>query len=264
MTMDNYFFDILLRIRKLAIRKFSAYIIPFLLFWCASPVLSSFLVGCKDSSDAYMEKGKTLLREGKTREGIGYLNQAIEKDLDNAEAFNTRGVAYFELKEYPNAMLDYRQAIQIAPKLYRPYFNRALLFTAQNQLDSALADYGRAAQLAPDTADIYLNRGQVYALLDQTPQAIQDFEKATQLDGDNPLAWYNLGNTYYRQQEYAKATLAFNQATRYDPKFGKAFYGLGLSQYEGSEKDLACLSFQQAERLGYAEAAAAIARYCGR
>ncbi len=220
------------------------------------------LLSCQDSSDAYLEKGKTLLREGKTREGIGYLNQAIEKDLDNAEAFNTRGVAYFELKEYPNAMLDYRQAIQIAPTLYRPYFNRALLFTAQNQLDSALIDYSKAARLAPDTADVFLNRGQVYAMLDQVPQAIQDFEKATRLDAENALAWYNLGNTYYRRQEFAKAIPAFDKATRRDPKFGKAFYGLGLSQYEGGEKDLGCLSLQQAERLGFAEAAAAIANYC--
>ena len=113
-----------------------------------------------------------MLREGKLREGIDYINKAIEKDLTNADAFNSRGVAYFELKEYPNALLDYGQAIQLNPKLYAPYLNRALLYTNQNRLDSALNDYNRAAQLAPDTADVFLNRGQVYALLDQTPEAI--------------------------------------------------------------------------------------------
>ena len=261
--MGNFFLNRLLKIGRLGNQRlpFPRYFKAFL----SSLLLSSFLLldSCQNSSDAYLEKGKSLLREGKLREGINYLNQAIEKDLDNAEAFNSRGVAYFELKEYPNAMLDYRQAIQLDPGLYRPYFNRALLFTAQNHLDSALADYGRAAQLAPDTADIYLNRGQVYAMLNQMPQAIRDFEKAVQLDEDNAPAWYNLGNTYFREKEYAKATPAFDKATRYDPQFGKAFYGLGLSQYEGGEKDLACLSLRQAERLGFAKAAPARAKYCG-
>lgn len=223
---------------------------------------SSLFLGCKDSSNAYLEKGRALLKEGKLREGIGYLNQAIDKDLKNAEAFNSRGVAYFELKEYPNALLDYGQAIALEPDYYRPYFNRALLFTAQSQLDSALTDYDRAAKLAPDTADVYLNRGQVYALLQQDPAAIRDFEKALQLDDDNIQAWYNLGNLQYRRNAYPEAIAAFDKATRYDPKFGKAFYGLGLSQYESGEKDLGCISLRQAERLGFANATDARRLYC--
>ena len=35
--------------------------------------------------------------------------------MTNAEAFNSRGVAYFELKEYANATLDYDQAIKLSP-----------------------------------------------------------------------------------------------------------------------------------------------------
>ena len=112
--MDSYFFSKFLVFKRLGIRALLSCLL----------ISSLLLNSCQNSSETYLEKGKGLLREGKLREGIGYLNQAIEKDLDNAEAFNTRGVAYFELKEYPNAMLDFRQAINIDPQLYRPYFNR--------------------------------------------------------------------------------------------------------------------------------------------
>ena len=136
-----------------------------------------------------------------------------------------------ELKENDNALLDFAQAIKLQPASYRPYFNRALLYTDENKLDSAFADYNKSAELAPDTADVFLNRGQLLVLMDKTPDAIKDFEKATQLDANNKQAWYNLGNTYYRTQDFKKATLAFRQTVKLDGQYGKAFYGLGLAHW---------------------------------
>lgn len=225
-------------------------------------LILALLTACSQSSDAFLQKGKELMREGKTAEAIEYLNKSIDKNLKNAEAFNTRGVAHFELKSYENAMLDYGQAIQIEPSLYKPYFNRALLFTAQNRLSDALADYNKAVEAAPDTADVYLNRGQVLALLDSIPAATSDFEKAVSLNGKNVQAWYNLGNTYYRLKDYPRAIANFRKATLIDPKFGKAFYGLGLAQHDNGDKEIGCNSLKQALNTGYSEAATAIEKYC--
>ena len=115
------------------------------------------------------------MQQGNTREAIEFINKAIEKNTTNADAFNLRGVAYYELKEYPNALLDFGQAIKLQPGSYRPYFNRALLYTDENKLDSAFADYNKSAELAPDTADVFLNRGQLLVLMDKTPAAIWFF-----------------------------------------------------------------------------------------
>jgi tetratricopeptide (TPR) repeat protein len=219
-------------------------------------------VSCSQSSDAFVQKAKSLLKEGKPRESLEYLNKAIDKDASNAEAFNMRGVAYFELKEYQNAMMDYDQAIKIQPDQYKAYLNRALLSSFQNKADKALEDYNKALQLAPDTADLYLNRGQVLVQLDSSAAAIRDFEKATQLDPKNTQAWYNLGNTHFRNSDYEQAVLCLQKATRIDPKFGKAFYGLGLAQWETGEKELSCGSWKQAQSLGYQEAHLAIEKYC--
>ena len=202
------------------------------------------------------------MREGKTKEAIEYINKAIEKNISNAEAFNLRGVAYYELKEYPNALLDFNQSIKLQPDSYRPYFNRALLRTSENKTDSALVDYNTAAKLAPDTSDVFLNRGQLLVQMDKLPEAITDFEKATRLNENNKQAWYNLGNTYYRQKDFKKATLAFRQTIKLDGQYGKAFYGLGLAQWYDGEKDLGCGNFKQAASLGYADAAAALNQFC--
>ncbi|MBO0938442.1 tetratricopeptide repeat protein [Fibrella sp. HMF5335] len=225
-----------------------------------------FLLSCTSSSD-YLEQGRKLLREGKSREAVQVLNQAVEADADNAEALNTRGVAYFELKEYNNALLDYEQALKITPDFYSPYYNRALLKTTQGDVQGALKDYSEAIRLAPDTAKLatseaFLNRGQLFAAQDQIQPALTDFDQSIKLNPRNALALYNRGNLRFNEKNLDGAIADFQACIAVDPNFGKAFYGLGLSQVLANQREAACLSLKQAQKLNYPDAANAIAAYC--
>lgn len=226
-----------------------------------------FIVFACESSDKYVEQGRTYLKEGKFREAVQVLNQAIESDESNYEAFNSRGVAYFELKEYANANLDYDQAIKLKPAYYRPYYNRALLRVAQNDLTGALKDYSDAIRFAPDSsrtigAELYLNRGQLFALQGQLQPALTDLSQAITLDSTNALALYDRGNLRFQQKDLAGASIDFQKAAGADPKFGKAFYGLGITQVLQNQREAGCLSLKQAQTLGYADAPNAVAEYC--
>jgi len=228
--------------------------------------VSALFTACT-SSDDYLDQGRALLREGKSREALAALNQAVEADAENADAFNTRGVAYFELKEYSNALLDYEQALKLNPTFYRPYYNRALLKTTQGDVQAALSDYSEAIRLAPDTAktatsETYLNRGQLFALQGQTQPALTDFDQSIKLNPRNALALYNRGNLRFNQKDLTGALADFQACIAIDPTFGKAFYGLGLAQILADQRDAACLSLQQAQKLNYPDAANAIAAYC--
>lgn len=219
------------------------------------------------SSDAYVEQARAFLRAGKSKEAISALNQAIETDQENVEAFNMRGVAYFERKEYSNAQLDYDQAIKLAPEFYRPYYNRALLKMAQNDLQGALKDYSDAIRFVPDTAktagsDLYLNRGQLFATQNQIQPALTDLTKAIELNPKNAFALYNRGNLYFEQKKLPNALSDFQKAVEANPSFGKAFYGLGLAQLLNEQRDAGCLSLKQAQQLGYADAVNAVNQYC--
>ncbi|RYF77507.1 MAG: tetratricopeptide repeat protein [Cytophagaceae bacterium] len=228
---------------------------------------SSVVLFACTTSDDYLDQGRALLREGKSREALTALNQAVEADADNADAFNTRGVAYFELKEYSNALLDYEQALKLKPDFYRPYYNRALLKTAQGDVQAALKDYSEAIRLAPDTAktatsETYLNRGQLFALQGQTQPALTDFDQSIKLNPKNALALYNRGNLRFNEKDLPGSIADFQACVAADPTFGKAFYGLGLAQVLANQRDAACLSLRQAQKLNYPDAASAIAAYC--
>jgi tetratricopeptide (TPR) repeat protein len=47
--------------------------------------------------------------------GLDY-NQAIELDPEYTHAFNNRGLAYADLKQFEKAIQDYNQVIELNPK----------------------------------------------------------------------------------------------------------------------------------------------------
>ena len=83
-------------------------------------VCLQLFASCTGSAEAFIEKAKVTLQKGNAKEAIEYLNEAIDKDASSAAAFNMRGAAYLELKDYPNALLDYEQAIKLNPQDYKP------------------------------------------------------------------------------------------------------------------------------------------------
>lgn len=220
------------------------------------------LYACSFSSEAMLEKGKSLMKEGKFRDALTYLNKAIEGDNTNHEALNARGVVYYELREYTNALLDYDQALKLKPDYYRPYYNRALLKVAQNDGQGALKDYAEAIRLDSRNAEIFVNRGQLLAAMGQADAALRDFDQAIALDQTNAIAWYNRGNVLFQREDFNRAIENFEKAVKADTKFGKAFHALGIAQLMQQQKEIGCLNLKQAERLGYPSAKVSLEQYC--
>ncbi len=225
-------------------------------------VFEVFLFSCSNSSEAFLEKGRELLKSGNSKEALDMLNMAIEKDDENAEAFNARGVAFFEQKDYNSAQLDYEKAMKLKPEWYKPIFNRALLRVAKSDLEGALLDYDLAAKLDTTEAEIYLNRGTILAENQKYSAALNDFDLAAKLDSTNKNAWYNLGNIQFQLEDFEKSEISFKKTIKIDPNFGKAFYGLGMIYVNKDQDENACINLKQANRLGFEPAKTALKVYC--
>lgn len=225
-------------------------------------VLVVLFQACSFSSAGMLEKGKELMKEGKFSEALPFLNKAIERDNGNFEALNARGVVYYELKEFQNALLDYEQALKVKPDYYRPYYNRAMLKVAQNDTEGALKDYAEAIRLEDKNAELFVNRGQLLAAMGQMDGALNDFDKAIVLDSKNALAYYNKGNIVFQKGDFKGAVIQFENAVKSDAKFGKAFHALGVAQLMEQQKEAGCLNLKQADKLGYPTAKEALEQNC--
>lgn len=226
-------------------------------------LLALVMSACVDTAKS-VEQAKQMLENQQPRQAVELLNRAIKNGGESADLFNMRGVAYFSLQEFDNALLDYDRAIALDKRNYKPFYNRALVKEALQNYQGAIEDYSQAIALAIDEADLYLNRAAVFATTGDTAAALRDLNKTLELRPEDAMAHYNRGNILYRNAEWPAASEDFRAAIRADAKFARAHFALALSllQQSPEQSEQPCLHLQQAKRLGHPEAEALLEKYC--
>lgn len=129
----------------------------------------------------WSQKAMALWENGKfnnPQKAVDYWGRAISNKQNTVEAYNNRGLAYHELKQYDRAIKDYSQAIKLDPGHAAAYNNRGNSYYERNEYQLALADLNQSLQRKPDYAKSHLNRGLVYYQMDQTDRACIDFQNA--------------------------------------------------------------------------------------
>lgn len=137
-------------------------------------------------------KAISMWKNGKysdPRKALQYLNTAIKEDPKLSEAYNNRGNAYRDLKNFRRALQDYQQAINLNPKFHQAYNNRGNVYFDQNNYQRAIADYNQSIALNPSYDLAYLNRGLAFHQLKNDDLACKDFQKACQLGDCDGMNW---------------------------------------------------------------------------
>ena len=129
----------------------------------------------------WSQKAMALWKNGKFKDpkkAVDYWSRAIRSKQNTVEAYNNRGLAYHELKQYDRAIKDYNQAIRLDPARVTAYNNRGNSYYEKDEYQLALADFNQSLKRQPDYAKAHLNRGLVYYQMDKTDQACSDFQNA--------------------------------------------------------------------------------------
>jgi predicted aspartyl protease len=101
--------------------------------------------------------------------------------------------------KYDLAVLDYDQAIRLAPDDGSLFIDRGKILRTQSKLDQAISDFSHALDLGKKWTAAYRERGLTYELMGQSQQAVDDLATYDQLqpgDQEVALALIELG---YRQ-----------------------------------------------------------------
>ncbi len=177
------------------------------------------------------EKLKMLIAKGDYDRALQDSTKAIQRNPDDAIAYNNRGGAYYLKEEYESAIVDFTKAIQLKPDYAEAYNNRGVAYHLKEEYESAIADYTQAIQFKPDYAVAYNNRGRAYGgkgevdgltLRLESPtskraviRAIKDYNPAIGLNPELAPAYYNRGVAWLRLREWERAksdlTLARNK-----------------------------------------------------
>jgi uncharacterized caspase-like protein/regulator of sirC expression with transglutaminase-like and TPR domain len=203
----------------------------------ASESTASTSTPASESAEKLVQQGLDRVEQGDNQGAIDNFTEGIALNPDDAEAYNNRGEAYRNLRQYQEAIADLDRAISLNPDFAAAYNNRANAYLSLQQYQSAIADFNQVISLNPDYANAYNNRGVAYLNLQQYQEAIADFNKAIALNPDFAAAYNSRGNTYYYLQQYQEAIADFNKAIALNPNYAQAYYNranayLNLKQYQ--------------------------------
>jgi Tfp pilus assembly protein PilF len=104
---------------------------------------------CSDKSyaDDDINHGAEYLDAGDYESAIAMFDKAISHDPASSDAYNYRGLTYYEMDQPVFAMSDLDKSIELDPDNCAPHDNLGLLFKSLEDFDTAMESFNRSIKL---------------------------------------------------------------------------------------------------------------------
>ena len=182
-----------------------------------------------DDANAYNNRGNIYHNKGDLDRAIADFNNAIELNPDDANAYYNCGNAYHSKADYVSAIEAFTKAIERNPNFAEAYTNRGIAYHKKGDYDRGIENHNKALQIKPDYAEAYFNRGDVYQDKSEYDRAIVDYSTAIEFKPDFPGAYNHRGVAYRAKGEYDCAIEDFNKAIEFNPNYAEAYNNLGIT-----------------------------------
>ena len=142
---------------------------------------------------------------------------APSEDLQLANAFYYRALAYQRKHEYDNAIADFNVALRWQPKSAPVLRERGVTYSMKGDPARALLDFDEVIRLSPDEALGYALRADVLQSTKQWDAALEAVATALRIDPTLATAYQIRGQAYVGKKQYDNAIRDFGEADRLDP-----------------------------------------------
>lgn len=178
---------------------------------------------------------------------VGACTAIIQSGQETQEnlvvAFNNRGWAHFKLQDYPRAIADYDQSLQLNPQYATALHNRGSAYHMQGNYVRAITDYDQAIRLDPGNSNLRYDHGLAHHEQDNYPVAIASYSEAIRLNPTDAEAFLRRGRARYQQSQHQQAISDLTEAVRLNPQSAEAYdqrgevYRQGIGDYERAAAD---------------------------
>lgn len=174
----------------------------------------------------------------------------LDKDPDALlTAYTNRAKAYQELNNFPSALEDWNQVLQLNPKQADAYLNRGVIYYKQAEYPEALEDFDQAIQFNSQLAIAYYNRSLVHLIMKDDEAALEDANQALKLNQNLGVAYQIRGIGRYRLGDLQGSIQDLEAAIQNDGTLAAAIQNLGYIQAKAGNKEIGEKKLQQAKQL---------------
>lgn len=211
------------------------------------------------SADDLIDDAISAIQAGNLTRALEIINEAIEVDENNAEAFAIRGIVYVRQERYLLAIDDFTRAIDRMPYSWTFYGLRGDTYALLGEYGEAMLDYNRALYLNPRYETVFRNRSDLYLAQGENDAAtvdrliangitrwrsddhlgaIRQFDDAIALnegvgsDETTALALYNRALSYYNLSDLTSAIQDYDLALELYPGMHDVLLGRGIAHRE--------------------------------
>ena len=173
-------------------------------------------------SDAERREAKELSRE--------YLEQCIECDPTNPDAWSTRAMHNLTDGEFDKAVADTNKAAAMAPNHAIVIASSAAVLTKCGLPELGIQRIRKAMRLCPVFPPwFYVHWGQTCRVLGKIDESIEAYQKMLQQDPDQLEGHIGLAGIFSESRDMTKAKDHANEILRIDPDFSISRYFSNLS-----------------------------------
>ncbi len=170
-------------------------------------------------------ESESLLRRGVERynqrnyiEAEVLFRQAIEMTPRFDTAYNNLGNALSNQGRYSEAEAAFRRVTELNPVDVMAFTYLGNMLFSQGYYSKAEAAYRRAIKLKPDFATVHFNLGMAARNQHRYAKAETAFRKAIEIKSDYAIAYFNLGDVFFKREKIAEALVVVEEAVRLQPE----------------------------------------------
>ncbi len=189
--------------------------------------------------------GVIALKQGNYQEAIGQFDAVLAVEPTAARVYYDRGKAWYQLKEYENALRDLDEAVKLKPKSGTFLRLRAKLLFLLDRIEEASAAYEIFLAQKREAEEEYWDwlGGAIALKQGNYWEAIAQFNAVLAADSTIARAYNGRGEAWCQMKEYERAWSDFDMAVTVAPEnpihhINRASALMGLGRYADGKRDL--------------------------
>lgn len=163
------------------------------------------------------------------RNGVVLARHTLDVIGKNSGTFNNLGNALARRGQTDDAILQYKEALQLKPDYPDALNNLGNALVQKGNITGAVSQYTEALRLDPGNVKVHFNIAVAFAILKRDQNAVSHYREVLIIKPDFVEAWNNLAIIYANQGDLNNAILHFRKALQINPHYKAAQDNLALA-----------------------------------